>query len=93
MKDSLISTLTLLLNISHFSLGTSAYNAHYILTFFWQTKAIYETDDLEFQCNRLNILKSLSAASCVKYKGHKKSFVQADWDEWQRWKQRFNIWQ
>jgi len=37
-----------------------------------------ETDALEFQCKRLEILKSLNAASCVKYNGHKKSFVQAD---------------
>jgi hypothetical protein len=40
-----------------------------------------ETVDLGFQCNSLEVLKSVNAASCVKYNGHKKSFVQADSNE------------
>jgi hypothetical protein len=46
-----------------------------------RTRQFMETVDLEFQCKNLEILKSLNAASCVKYKGHKKNFVQANSDE------------
>jgi hypothetical protein len=67
--------------MSHFSLEVSSYNAHYIRMLFCQHEAIYETVYVEFQCKRLEILKSLNAVSCDKYNGHKKSFVQSDYSD------------